>query len=610
MLGGRHGRWGVPGMREHEKGKFNPQVMRRLLHYLRPHAHSIMLSFLLILFGSIMMLATPYLIKVAIDANIAQGDMPGLLRTVLLILLTLILSAVGTGAQFYLVFSTGRKILAALRADTFAKLQQLSLSYFDQHEVGDIMSRIMNDVDTLNQLLTNGLAIVLSDILQLAGIVTVMLIMNWKLALLSFTVLPVMAVSTIIFARRAQVAYRRTREKIGAVSADLQESITGVRVAQSFAREQVNVEHFDTLNRENRDANIGAAIISSAFFPTVDILSAVASAIVLGAGGLLVLSGQLTVGVIVAFMSYVMRFFQPIRDLSNFYAIFQSAMAGGERVFGLMDEPVAIQDAPDAIVLPTLKGRIEFRHVSMSYRPGEPVLRDINLLIEPGQTVALVGPTGAGKTSIANLIGRFYDVDSGQVLVDGYDVRRVKLHSLRSQMGIVPQDSFLFSGTIADNIRYGRLDASDQEVEEAARLVNAHDFISRLPQGYDTPVMERGQNLSQGQRQLICFARAVLAQPRILILDEATSSVDTRTEMLIQNALGRLLKGRTSIVIAHRLSTIRDADQVLVIDGGRIVERGTHQSLLAARGLYYSLYMKQFATIEDVNKGIPHSAQA
>jgi len=586
-------------MREQEKGEYNPEVVRRVLRYVRPHARYIALAFVMMLLGTGMMLSGPYLTKVAIDTNIAQGDMPGLVRTVLMLLLTLVLSAVGIGAQFYLVFTTGTKTLAALRADTFAKLQHLSLSYFDQQEVGDVMSRVMNDVDTLNQLLTHGLAIALSDILQLFGIVAIMLLMNWKLALLSFTVLPVMALSTSLFARRAQTAYRRTRQKIGAVTADLQESISGVRVVQSFAREQVNVARFDTLNRENRDANLGAAAVASAFFPTVDVLSAVATAIVLGVGGLLVLSEQLTVGVIVAFMGYVMRFFQPIRDLSQFYAIFQSAMAGGERIFGLMDEPVTIHDAPDAVELPPLKGRIEFRHVSMSYRPAERVLQDINLLIEPGHTVALVGPTGAGKTSIANLIGRFYDVESGQVLVDGHDVRKVKLQSLRGQMGIVPQDSFLFSGTIGDNIRYGKLEATEQELEEAAKLVNAHDFVSDQPQGYDTAVMERGQNLSQGQRQLICFARAVLAQPRILILDEATSSVDTRTEMLIQNALGRLLKGRTSIVIAHRLSTIRNADQVLVVHEGRIVERGTHESLLAARGLYYELYMKQFAAIEE-----------
>ena len=599
MLGSpRH--WGMPGARRQEDGHYNPDVVRRLLPYLRPHGVSIALSVVLILFGSAMTLAGPYLSKVAIDSNIAQGDMRGLLRTSALVLLSLALGTVSAGGQFYLVHSVGQRTLAALRGNAYAKLQGLPLRYFDRQEVGDIMSRIMNDVDALNRLLTSGLAVALTDLLQLAGIIAVMLWMNWKLALLSFLVLPLMAISTAIFARRAQVAYRRSREKIGAVSADLQEGISGVRVAQSFAREQLNVERFDAVNRENRDASVGAAAVASAFFPTVDMLSTLATAMVLGAGGVLILRGQLTLGVIVAFMGYVTRFFHPIRELSQFYATFQSAMAGGERVFGLMDEPIGIEDSPDALELPPVEGRIEFRNVFFSYRPGEPVLFDINLVVQPGQTVALVGPTGAGKTSIANLIGRFYDVDSGQVLVDNHDVRSVRLQSLRRQMGVVPQDSFLFSGTIADNIRYGNLSATDIEVEDAAKLANAHDFVSRLPDGYATAVMERGQNLSLGQRQLICFARAVLARPRILILDEATSSVDTRTEVLIQSALGGLLKGRTSIVIAHRLSTIRDADQVLVVQGGRIVERGTHKSLMAAGGLYHDMYVKQFAALEPL----------
>ncbi|HUW96593.1 MAG TPA: ABC transporter ATP-binding protein, partial [Anaerolineae bacterium] len=470
----------------------------------------------------------------------------------------------------------------------------LSLGFFDQHEAGDLMSRLTNDTDVINQVLTMGLIRLLSSAMTLIGILIAMLVLNWRLALVSFSVLPVMVISTVFFSGRARRAFRVTRKTIGGVSAELEENIAGVKVAQAFSREQANVEAFREVSAANRDANVTAESITAAFAPTLDVLATVGIAIVVGFGGYLALNNLATVGVIVAFVQYVRRFFEPVRAISMIWAGLQSAIAGAERIFELLDTPPDIVDQPDAFELPTIEGRIAFEDVCFEYKPGEHVLEDIDLVAEPGQTVALVGPTGTGKTTVINLLGRFYDVCGGRVTIDGHDVREVARASLRRQMGIVLQDTFLFSGAVMDNIRYGRLDASDEEVIEAAKLANAHDFITRLPEGYQTELTEQGSNLSQGQRQLISIARAVLAKPRILIMDEATSSVDTRTELLIQHALQELLGGRTSFVIAHRLSTIRDADQVIFIQDGRIAERGTHSELLAEQGLYHDLYMSQF----------------
>ncbi|MDI7275894.1 MAG: ABC transporter ATP-binding protein [Anaerolineae bacterium] len=583
-----------------EHGKYDPRLVRRLLGYLQPHLPLIALGVVLIALSTVMSLVGPYLIKVIIDEHIARADLAGMDRLLLLTLGTYVVGAASFGAQLYLMGWIGQRMLARMRDQIFDHVQRLSLDFFDRQEAGDTMSRLINDVDTISHLLSMGLTSLPVDLCTLVGIVAAMLLLHVQLALLSFTLLPFMVASTIFFARRARRAYRLTRQKIGAVSADLQESIAGVRVVQSFARERANQERFDQLNRENRDANVGAAAVASSFFPTVDVLNSVGMAIIVGVGGVLVLRGQITVGIIFAFLSYLTRFFWPIRDLSQLYNSFLSAMAGSERIFQLLDTPPAICDKPEALALPRLEGRVEFRHVTFAYLPGQPVLHDVNLRIEPGETLAIVGPTGAGKTTIASLVARLYDVTEGAVLVDGHDVRDVQIASLRSQMGVVLQENFLFSGTIRDNIRYGRLDASDEEVVAAARMVNADSFIERLPKGYDTEVMERGANFSLGQRQLIAFARALLADPRILILDEATSSVDTLTEQLIQRALARLLKGRTSVVIAHRLSTIRSADRVVVIDGGRIVEEGTHEQLMARRGLYHDLYMRQYrAEVEE-----------
>jgi len=569
-------------------------ALLRLAGYLRPYLAQVLAVLALVVLTTLLQLAGPYLIGLAIDQFIARQDAPGLTWTMLLLLGTYLLSWGSSAAQFYLMAVVSQNVLYALRTQIFQQVQTLSLRFFAGRESGDLMSRLVNDVDVLNQVLNAGIIRILGDVLILVGIVLAMLALNWRLALASFNVLPLMVIATRFFSQRALRAFRRTRETIGAVSAELQENLAAIREVQAFAREDENRTRFAQLSAANRDANVQAVGITSAFSPTLDVLSTVAMAIVVGVGGYLVLNDLATVGVIVAFITYVRRFYEPIRSLAQLYTQFQSAIAAAERIFELVDTQPDLVDAPDAVVMPPIRGRVEFDHVSFWYQEGTPVLQDVSLVAEPGQTVAIVGPTGTGKTTLVNLIGRFYDVTWGAVRIDGYDVRRVQAASLRRQMGIVLQDTFLFAGTVRENIRYGRLDATDEEVEAAARLVNAHQFIERLPQGYDTMLTERGANLSQGQRQLIAFARAILADPRILILDEATSSVDTRTEMLIQQALAQLLAGRTSFVIAHRLSTIRNADQVLMLVEGRIVERGRHDELMAARGPYHDMYMSQF----------------
>ncbi|HSJ52624.1 MAG TPA: ABC transporter ATP-binding protein [Anaerolineae bacterium] len=597
-----------------EKAQDAGQTIRRLAVYFRPHRLALLAVALMLVVGTLLQLAAPYLIGRAVDQFIIAGDRSGLAVTMLLLLGSYVGSWAMTYGQFYTMVVVGNKVLLRLRTQIFQRVQALSLRFFDEHEAGDLMSRLTNDVDTIGQVLNAGLVQTLGSSLIIVGIVVAMFSLNWRLALATFVVLPFMFASSILLSRRARQAFRRTRRTIGSVSADLEENISGVRVAQAFAREGENIERFQELNRANRDANVSAQGVVAAFSPTLDVLSTIGLAIVVGYGGYLALRTPplATVGVLVSFIVYVRRFFQPIQQLAQLYAQLQSAMAGSERVFELVDTQPDLEDRPGAVAMPPIEGRVTLDRVSFHYKEGEPVLRDVSLTAEPGQTVALVGPTGAGKTTLVNLIGRFYDVDEGAVLVDGRDVRDVTRASLRAQMGVVLQDTFLFSGTIMDNIRYGRLEATDEEVIEAAKQANAHAFISRLPGGYQTELSEQGRNLSQGQRQLISISRAILANPRLLILDEATSSVDTRTELLIQRALEHLLQGRTSFVIAHRLSTIRNADQLLVLEDGRIVERATgtaersaHEQLLERGGAYYQLYTRQFRPDERVRPARP-----
>jgi ABC-type multidrug transport system fused ATPase/permease subunit len=581
-----------------EEGRaFDRRIVVRLLVFLQPHWVRMAVAFVLMLVASALTLAAPYLIKVAIDGPIAEGDAGGLARIALLLAATFGALYVASFGQEYLLSWVGQRVLATFRDQLFRHLQELSLGYHDTHIIGVTISRVINDVAVINELLSQGLVTLIGDTLLLGGIVIVMLSMSPRLALLTFSVLPLMLLATVLFTRRAKVAFRQTRARIAAVVGDLAEDLSGMRVIQAFAQEATSRERFDEVNRANRDANIAAMSLSFVFLPTVEFLGMLATGIVLWFGGLAVAADELTLGVVVAFLAYVSRFFQPIQELSRLYTTMQAAMAGGERVLALLDTEPEVRDSVDAVDMPAISGKVELRGVDFSYRGDTRVLHDVDLHVAPGQTVALVGPTGAGKTSIANLIARFYDVTDGGVEIDGLDVRAVSQRSLREQMGLVPQDPFLFPGTIADNVRFGRPDAGDGEVEEAARLANAHEFILALPDGYQTEILEGGVNLSVGQRQLICIARAVLADPRILILDEATASVDTITEMLIQEALQRLLAGRTAIVIAHRLSTIQHADQICVVEAGRIVERGRHDELLARGGLYRDLYDRQFVDL-------------
>ncbi len=465
----------------------------------------------------------------------------------------------------------------------------------DRRIVGVTVSRVINDVAEINELLSQGVITLLGDLVVLVGIIAIMLSMSPRLALLTFTVLPLMFLATWLFSRQARSAFRETRSKVAAVVGDLAEDISGMRAIQAFTQEKAAQARFEQINKENRNAYINAMSLSFIFLPGIEFLGMLATVIVLWFGGHFVLDGQVTLGVMVAFLSYVTRFFQPIQELSRMYTTFQSAMAGGEQVINLLDTPFEIQDPPDARELRISAGEVRLERVTFRYRPDTPVvLENISLTFPPGKTTALVGPTGAGKTTIASLIARFYDVTDGAVDIDGVDIRTVTQASLRRQVRLITQDPFLFSRTIGENIRYGAPEASDAEVEEAARQANAHDFIAGLPEGYQTRILEGGVNLSQGQRQLLSIARALLTDPRVLILDEATASIDTVTEALIQEALTRLLKGRTAIVIAHRLSTVRNADWVYVLDHGRVVEEGNHSQLIARGGLYASLYERQF----------------
>jgi ATP-binding cassette subfamily B protein len=456
------------------------------------------------------------------------------------------------------------------------------------------MSRVQNDVTVLQELLTTGLLTVLADFVGLALVVFFLMYLDVQLALVTFTVIPVLVAVMALWQTRARKAFVRVRQAIAIVNANLQENVSGVRVIQSLSRESENSRRFDRVNSDNLSANVEAGRVTAAVMPAVEVLVSVATALVILVGGIRLLNGNVEVaagvGTIVAFALYVQRFFDPVRDLVLQYTQLQRAMAGGQRIFEVLDTKPEIVDADNAIELPDVRGEVEFDNVSFEYVSGTPVLDGINLHVKPGETVAIVGPTGAGKSTMTSLVARFYDVTGGRLLIDGHDLRKVQRHSLARRLGIVLQDPFLFSGTVADNIRYGRLDATDDDVVQSAKTVGAHDFIKRLPKSYDTVLHERGHNLSLGQRQLIAFARAVIADPRILILDEATANVDTRTEVVIQRALKKLLKGRTSFVIAHRLSTVRGADRVVVLQDGRIAEQGTHSQLLAENGLYANLY--------------------
>lgn len=578
-----------------DKG-YDPNVARGLLQFLKPYRGQMIVALFFMVIVTISAVAGPYFVKLAIDEGIGKNDVVALRNIALTYFAVAGIQLITNIARVRIMSRVGQHILYDVRTAMFHHLQKLSLSFYNRYSVGRVITRVINDVGTLREFVTWAVLAIVRNLLAIVGTLIAMLSLNLRLSLLTFAVLPLMVIATILFRRAARRNYRKVRAAVSWTNSVLAENVNGVRVVQAFSRQSHNYKNFrDFVNRYFLETSLDAAKVASLFTPVVDVLGAIATALVVYIGGTAVLGQSITAGVLIAFVLYIDRLFDPIRDLSRRFDTLQSTMAGGERILELLHTPVDVLDAPDAREMDAVIGRVQFDNVSFHYSDDPALVLDgINLNVDAGQTVALVGETGAGKTTIVKLLTRFHDPTAGSVRVDDVDLRSVTQASLRKQMGMVLQDPFLFNGSVKENILFGRLDASEAEVISAARSVGAHDFIMRLKHGYDTSVEEGGATLSVGQRQLISFARALLANPRILILDEATSSVDTQTEQIIQKALATLLKGRTSFVIAHRLSTITSADKIVVIHDGKIVEQGTHAELLARQGMYYDLYKTGF----------------
>ena len=567
--------------------------LRGLVSLLAPYRGRVILMFVALVAATAATLAPAPLAKYAIDDGIRQGDVGTLNLVVLAFVVSALVFWAASYAQTFLVGWVGQRALQDLRLRIFGHLQSQPIGFYERRQAGQLISRMTNDVQALDTLVTDSVVTLFSSSLTLIGTIVILVLLDLELALLTFLIFPVVVIGSIAFRIVSADAYSRTRETIAAITSYLQESLSGIRIVRSFGQEPRHRRRFAELNEDNRAANMTTVNLNAAYFPAIELLSALATVGILLYGGLQAIDGNVTVGVLVAFVAALNNFFDPIQQLSQVYTTYQSGMAALDKIFNLLDVEPDLVDSPDAVELGRLRGEIELRDVSFRYGSGEDAvfaIRGVSLTVPPGQTVALVGATGAGKSTIAKLVARFYDPTDGAVLVDGHDLRSVTQASLRRQLGIVPQEGFLFSGTIGDNIAFGRPSASDEEIRAAARAVGADDFIAALEHGYDTQVGERGAQLSAGQRQLVAFARALVADPRILILDEATSNVDLHTEGRIEAGLRRLLSGRTSIVISHRLSTIRQAGRIVVLDGGRIVEQGSHDELLEAQGAYWRLY--------------------
>ena len=571
-------------------------LSKRMFAYTLRYRRQVLLTLAAVLLNSAINLLPPILFTWAIDKYITQLDLAGL---AIISAAFIVVNLVNFGSQFsqnYLIEWLAAKMEYDMRLDAFRHLQKLSLGYFADKDVGAIVSRLTNDIEKITELVSLGLVGVIADLLTLLGILVIMLWMDVRLSLITFTVIPMTVIFMMLWGNRVRRVYRETRKTIASVSAQMEESVSGIKEIQSYSKEGNTRTEFQRINISNMEANVEAGRVMSAFWPAVSIFTAVGQGLVLWFGGTEVIEGALTVGVLFGFMSYLGRFFMPIQDLSMFWNSVQSALAAAERIFKVIDTPIGIDDIQDAKTLDKIEGRITFEKMNFGYTNDQPILKDIDLVVEPNTTVALVGPTGVGKTTLVNLLYRFYDPSEGRITIDGFDLRKIKMHSLRSNMGIVLQDPFLFSGTIMENIKYGKPQASDDEVIAVSKAIGAHDFIEKLPEGYDTEVKERGGRLSVGQRQLVSLARALIVNPRILVMDEATSSIDAYTELLIQNAMNHVLEGRTAFIIAHRLSTVRNADMIVVLDQGRIVEKGNHEQLLIRNGLYRKLYDMQFKT--------------